>query len=214
MSTTADNLKKLMVQTGKMMHQRGFVSSTNGNISVKAGKNKIFITPSRICKGFLKISDIVTIDLKGKVIAGSMVPSIETPMHLAIYKNRPDIKAVIHAHPPFSTVAGLRAEPSKPFTINHAFTGKIPVAGFAPPGSEKLISLIKPLVLKHNIILLGHHGIIVFSTDITKAYFELENSEYCFEISVLCKLMGNCKYLTKKQITQTKKLTNGSNLCY
>lgn len=206
MRSETENLKKQIIETGRMLYRKDLIVACDGNISVKLDSEKILITSSGICKGFLDKKDILTVDTTGKVLSGSKKPSVETQMHLFVYKNRPDIKAVIHAHPPLSTALSISGKTMPQLTVNCALSGKIPIAKFALPGTKEVIKAIKPYILKYETILLSRHGALAFGYTLQKVYFKMENLEHCAKIHLAAKIMGKAKNLTvgKVQKTQTK----------
>jgi len=200
--------KKDIVRIAKMLYQKGFLPATDGNISIRTGKNKIFITPSRMCKGFLKESDILTVNYDGKVMSAKGTPSIETKMHIFIYKNRPNVNAIIHAHPPIATTLSTQGKMlENKSIISCALLGSIPVAPFAMPGTSDVIKAIKPYVKKHNTIVLAHHGTLTYDGDITKAYLKTEALEYLALTHILAKIIGKTKKLTADKLLKISSLT-------
>jgi L-fuculose-phosphate aldolase len=203
-------MKKEIVKYGRILYQKGFLPATDGNISMRAGKNKIFITPSKVCKSFLKEKDILTVNFDGKVISGKAKPSIETKMHIYIYKKRPDINAVIHSHPPTATVLSTAVKKlENKNIITCALLGKIPVTPFALPGTSEVIKAIKPFVCRYNALLLAHHGVLAYAGNMQDAFFKTELTEYCAKTYAVSEIFGKTKNITPKQLKKILSLTGG-----
>ncbi len=185
------NPKQLIVEIGKRLYDKNLISGYEGNISLKEG-DKIYITPSGVCKGFLKQEDIIAINTEGEVVEGSGKPSSETKLHLKIYSKRRDIKAVVHAHPPVATgfaCAGMGLEQSLTAETVLMF-GSIPLAPYGTPSTEKLPQSIDNF-LEYNAILLANHGAVTFAENLEKAYFLMEQVEHYAKITLVANIVGN-----------------------
>jgi len=193
-------VKSDIVEIGRRLYAKNLISGYEGNISVRDGK-KIYITPSGLCKGFLKEEDIIAIDIDGNLIEGSKKPSSETQMHLTIYRNREDAKAVVHAHPPVATgfaCAGLGLEQSLTAETVLMF-GTIPLAPYGTPSTEKLANSIVDY-LEYNAVLLANHGAITIAENVEKAYFLMEQVEHYAKITLVANLLGSPKTLPCEEV--------------
>lgn len=185
------NPKQLIVEIGKRLYDKNLISGYEGNISVKEGDN-IYITPSGVCKGFLKQEEIIAINTEGEVVEGSGKPSSETKLHLKIYSKRHDIKGVVHAHPPIATgfaCAGMGLEQSLTAETVLMF-GSIPLAPYGTPSTENLPKSIENFI-EYNAILLANHGAITFAENLEKAYFLMEQVEHYAKITLVANILGN-----------------------
>jgi L-fuculose-phosphate aldolase len=196
------SLRKEMVEICKLIYSRGLVVATDGNISARLGENEILITPSGKSKGMVETQDLVVIDLEGKKISGNMSPSGEFRLHTMVYKERPDINAVVHAHPPYSTafsVAGISliqcVLPEVVITI-----GGVPLTEYATLYTEELPLSIKKYIKDFNALLLKNHGVVTVGENLLSAYHRLEKVEHMAQIIYLAKNLGNVDVLSKEQL--------------
>lgn len=201
-----EDTEKHIVFICQKMSQKGFITGTDGNVSVKLSSSKYLITPSNLNKGFITEEDLVIIDEKGRKISGLHEPSSEIKMHLTAYEQRPDIGAVIHAHPPLSiafSVAGISLEdyvlPEVVFTLDC-----IPTAPFAIPHSQELAMAIKDLIKQRDALILDHHGTLTVGRDVFDAYNKLEKVEHTALVILTAKLLGRVKTLETWQIDMIK----------
>lgn len=204
-------LKKKLVKYAKIIYKKGYVVAYEGNLSIRTKENLFWVTPKKFCKGSLTEKDLVLVDENGSVIAtrkGNQ-PTSELSMHLGIYKQRPDIKAIIHSHPPYSialTLAGISLEnPDLPEVL--LVLGGVPTAKYALTGTREMLDAILPHIQSNN-ILLSHHGLLTMAKTIEEAYFQLEEVEHCAKILCIAHQIGNLKALPeerKKEIMELQK---------
>ena len=189
---------------GKLLHQRGYVSGTDGNLSVRVGPASVLVTPSGVSKRFMRSGDMVLVSLDGKKLAGSREPSSEIAMHLKIYKLRPDITAVVHAHPCISTgfaCAGIGL--IEPVCSELVLTlGKVPLAPYALPGSDELARALEPFIPEHDAILMQNHGVVAYGKTLERAYMNMETVEHCARIMLVTRLLGQSTILGEHQVMQ------------
>jgi L-fuculose-phosphate aldolase len=177
---------------GRWIHDRGYVASTDGNISVRLGSDRILITPTSMSKGMMAPEDLVVIDLEGKRVSGLRKPSTELGMHLSIYRLRPDVNAVCHAHPPTATgyaAAGISLD--KPILCELVIgLGSIPVAKYGTPGTSELSASIEPFVQGHDAILMANHGVVTYGPDLLTAFLRMETTEHFAQVSLVTQRLG------------------------
>jgi L-fuculose-phosphate aldolase len=201
-------LRADIVEVGRRMHRQGLTVAADGNLSVRLGPEHILITPSGLSKGYLSPDELLIIDMEGEVVPSyrpaqrGLKPSSETPMHLEVYRQRPDVGAVIHAHPPMSiacTIAGISlARCILPEII--CVLGKIPTASFALPSSPEGAGAIRPLIVDHDAVLLDHHGTITVGDDIFLALMRLEQVEHAARITVTAHQLGQVRVLSRDAV--------------
>ncbi len=193
-------IKKSIVEVGKRMYDKNLIAGYEGNISVKEG-NKIYITPSGVCKGFLSEQDILEIDLNGNLLKGSKKPSSETKMHLAIYNNRKDVNAVVHAHPPVSTgfACSGKALDMSLTAETVLLLGSIPLAPYGTPSTDTLAKSIVNY-LEYNAILLANHGAVTLGSNLNDAYFLMEQVEHYAKITLTANILGTPKTLPCEEV--------------
>lgn len=197
--------KKAILDIGRRMYTRAFVAANDGNISVRVGDNEVWATPTGVSKGFMKKDMLVKVDLDGNVIKGSRKPSSELKMHLRAYKENPDIKAVVHAHPPICTaysIAGIELD--SPVLAEAVITlGNVPIAPYAQLGSEDVANVIAPYCHSHNGIMLANHGVVTWADDPYAAYYRLESMEYYANILLLTdKIIGKQNKLSSQEVEE------------
>lgn len=195
-------LKKELVKVCHKIHQKGFVSATDGNVSVRINKNKILCTPTSLPKEKIKEKDLIVLNLDGKVISGSRKPSTEIKMHLAIYKERDDVNAVIHTHPVYATAfASSKLALDIPFLPEVILNlGLVPVCEYATPSTEEVVKSILPFVKKTNLLLLQNHGAVTYGKNLEEAYYLLEKLEHTAKILTIALNLNGVRPLTKKQL--------------
>src|SRR3954463_3089771 len=197
-------LKEQMCEIGRRIWLKGFCAGNEGNHSYRIGDNKILCTPTGISKGFLRPDDICTVDLEGKQLSGKRKRTSEILLHLAIYKARPDVKAVVHSHPPHATAFAI-ANVELPTCIHpeaEVFLGAVRTAKYVTPGDTRLGESILPYVKDSNTILLQNHGTVTFDKDLENAYYKLEIVDAYARILLLAKQIGSIRPLTSPEMKQ------------
>lgn len=177
---------------GRWIHDRGFVASTDGNVSVRLGADRILMSPTCMSKGMMTPDDLVIIDFEGRRVGGTRKPSSELAMHLLIYRLRPEINAICHAHPPTATgyaAAGMALD--KPILCELVLgLGTIPVARYGTPGTSELSAALEPLVRGHESILMANHGVVTYGADLLTAFLRMETTEHFARVSLVTELLG------------------------
>ncbi|MDF2038175.1 class II aldolase/adducin family protein [Cytobacillus oceanisediminis] len=172
--------KEMICEIGRRVYNKNFVAANDGNISIKIGDHELWTTPTGVSKGFMTPEMMVKMDLSGNVLEGNLKPSSEVKMHLRVYQENPEAKAVVHAHPPVATsfaIAGISLEkPVSPEAI--VLLGKVPVAPYATPGTQEVPDSIAPYCRDYNAVLLANHGALTWGRDIKEAYFRMESLEH------------------------------------
>jgi L-fuculose-phosphate aldolase len=190
-------LREQMVEIGRKIWLKGFCAGNEGNHSYRLDKDRILCTPSLISKGNLKPDDMCIVDYEGKQLAGKRKRTSEILLHLAIYKQRPDVKAVIHSHPPHATAFAI-ADIELPTCIHpeaEVFLGPVKTAKYVTPGDTRLPESIKPFIKESNTILLGNHGVVCYGPDLEDAYYKLEIVDAYARILLLTKQLGSVRPL-------------------
>jgi len=187
-----------------MMHLKGFICATDGNVSVKLSNKAFLITRSGINKGFIEEEDILMIDDKGDIIDGRPGHKVSTEwkMHLRAYQLRDDVNAVIHAHPPYAvayTVAGQNM-PSNILPETVLTMGDIPVTEYSQPCSPKNADIIQEYIKKYDAIVLRRHGVLTVGPDIFSAYNKLEKTEHTALTGICAKILGGCNPLPEPEL--------------
>src|ERR1700693_3719150 len=184
------------------MHERGYVSSTDGNISLRLDSWRILASPTCMGKGMMSPDDMVITDLEGRKLSGGRNPSSELAMHLLIYRLRPEINAVCHAHPPVATgyaAAGIPLNKALLCELVIAL-GWVPVARYGTPGTPELTAAIEPLVQGHDAILLANHGVVTYGPDLLTAFFRMETTEHFARVALVTELLGKQNLLSQRDV--------------
>ena len=187
---------------GKLLHHQGFVAGTDGNVSVRLDENLALCTPTSISKGMMEPEDLVLVDMEGQQRNGKRNPSTELAMHLLFYSVRPDIRAVVHAHPPTATgfaAAGISLEEPLVAEVVTAF-GKIPLARYGTPGTPELSAVLKPLIPSHDAILMAHHGVVTGGYSLLAAYMKMETVEHYAKIALVARQLGPTHPLPEDEV--------------
>lgn len=197
------DIRRQIVEVGRRMYENKFIAAGDGNISARFGEF-LFFTPTGACKGFLRPEEIVKTDLEGGKIEGTRNPSSEALMHLEIYKLRPDVFAVVHAHPPHATgfaVAGLALDKALlPEVI--LSMGCIPLAEYSTPTTEEVARAIRGLIPHNDALLLSNHGAVTYGNDMESAYFKMETLEHFAHISINARILGRERVLTREELNR------------
>lgn len=191
-----------IVRAGQLMFEKGWVASNDGNISIRIGENRILATPTGVCKGMLLPSDLIITDLDGNKIAGERAITSEMDMHLTIYKARPNINSVVHAHPPAATGFAVAGRALNVGILPEVIVclGAVPLVEYALPGTSALGESMQPYLDRYDALLLGNHGVVAYGDDIQRAYFRMETVEHSARISLVAELLGGPKVLPRVEI--------------
>jgi L-fuculose-phosphate aldolase len=189
-------LKQDICEIGRRIYAKGFAAANDGNITVRVGENEILCTPTMHCKGFLKPEDICLIDMTGKQLAGIKKRSSEALLHLEIYRQRADVKSVVHCHPPHACAFAIAREPIPQCILPEVevFLGDVPITKYETPGGQAFADTIQPFVKKTNIILLANHGTVSYGTDVEKAYWWTEILDAYCRMLLLSKQLGRVNF--------------------
>src|ERR671920_1539016 len=185
-----------IVRVGELMYQRGYVVSSDGNLSVRLDDGRVVATPTQTSKGRMTEDSLAVTDMAGKPLNDRKASS-ELEMHLLIYREREDIRAVCHAHPPHGTafaVAGLAID--QPILSEVILTlGCVPLAAYGTPSTDELTREMQPFVKHHNALLMANHGAVAYGADLWQAWDRLETLEHTAKIAILSRVLGGSKNL-------------------
>ncbi len=200
--TTDSELREMICEVGRRMYDKDLVSATDGNISVRLEADRYLCTPSGVSKGFMKPGDLIVADGAGKKISGDGKVTSEIFTHLAAYEERPDVHAVVHAHPPKAvgfTLAGASMVewilPEVAFVL-----GGIPTTEYATPASKEGSVVIRELIRECDALLLDRHGAVTVGPDLMDAYFKMEKIEHAAESLLTAHLLGETRRLGKGEL--------------
>jgi L-fuculose-phosphate aldolase len=188
---------------------KGFVSATDGNVSARLENGNILATPTAINKGMVSPDDLVIVGPSGNLVSGLKRPSTELQMHLFIYQERPDVQAVVHAHPPYATGFATARIPLTECLFPEVIVGlgAIPLANYATPSTSEVVESIAPFVQSADAILLSNHGVVTYGADPFDAYFKMEKVEHAAQITFIARILGGEKVLSESDIEKLRKIS-------
>jgi L-fuculose-phosphate aldolase len=195
-------LRRAICEIGKLCYQRFYIVGADGNISARLSDGTILITPAGAMKGFLEPQHVAHIDMRGNVVDGGPGASTERGIHIACYEERPEMKAVVHAHPPHAvamTIAGIDMQ--APFIPEIVVTiGGIPTANFGTPGTPELAASIRSIVKCSDTLVMTHHGSVTLGANLLDAYKKLDMVEHTAKILYLAHSVGHAKPLDPEYV--------------
>jgi len=197
-------IKKQICEIGKRIYDRGMVAANDGNISVKLNDNEFLCTPTGVSKGFMTPEYICKVDRDGNVIQANpgFKPSSEIKMHMRVYAKRPDVGAVVHAHPSYGTsfaIAGIPlTQPIMPEAV--IALGCVPIAEYGTPSTMEIPDNLEKYLPYYDAVLLESHGALTWSTDLLAAYHKMESLEFYAELLFKARLLGGPKEFDQKTI--------------
>ena len=197
-----------IVEIGRRLHQRAYVASNDGNISVRLGPERLLTTPKGVSKGFMTPDMLVITDYEGRKLAGERDPSSELLMHLAVYRRRSDVTAVVHAHPPVATGFAVAGIPLDRAVLAEVVTtlGAIPIADYGTPSTQELADAVDKHIAVHDGLLLANHGAITVADGLMRAYYKMETIEHFARISVVARLLGRERLLSREEVNRLQEL--------
>jgi L-fuculose-phosphate aldolase len=190
-------LRQEIVRVGRLMYQKGFISASDGNISVRLAPGRILITPSGLHKGFLEPGHLLIVDEDGHTVQSApadrtLKATSELPMHLEAYRQRPDITAVVHAHPPITIALSIAGIPMADCLLPEVivFLGLIPTTQYATPSSEENVRAIREFIATHDALVLQRHGSLTVGDSPMQGFMRLETMEQNARIAFMLAQLG------------------------
>ena len=208
MITTESSLRADIVEVGRRMYARAYTASNDGNISVRLGADRLLMTPKSVCKGFMTPDMMCITDLEGRKLQGDRDPSSEMLMHLEVYRQRPEVQAVVHAHPPIATGFAVAGIPLNRAVLAEVLTtlGSVPIAEYATPSTAELPQAVRKYITAHDGMLLANHGALTVGSDVFAAYFKMETIEHFAKISLVARLLGNENLIAREEVERLQAL--------
>ncbi|MDO4576373.1 MAG: class II aldolase/adducin family protein [Planctomycetia bacterium] len=208
-------VKQEICAIGDRIYKRGYAAGNDGNISYRISENEVVCTPTMISKGFMTPDDLCVVDMNGNQISGKRKATSEIRLHLAIMKERPEVKSVVHCHPPYATAFGMAREPIPPCALPEVeiHLGEVPIAKYAIPGGQEFADTVLPFVHKTRVIVLANHGTVSWGDTPERAYWWTEILDAYCHMLILAKGIGNVGYFTQKEaqdLLDLKKAWGGS----
>ena len=199
MVKTEREYREDICQVGRLVFQKGWVAANDGNITIRLDAERILATPTGVCKGLMHVDDLIIVDMKGNKISGRAERTSEIAMHTTIYGLRPDIKAVVHAHPPVATGFATAGRQLNLGLLPEVIIGLgcVPLAAYGLPGTDALTEPMLPLIPKFDALMMANHGAVCYGEDVFKAYFKMETMEHFARIQLVAELLGGPKVLPR-----------------
>lgn len=203
-------IREEICEIGRRMYARRMVAANDGNLSVRLSENEILCTPTGVSKGFMKPEQLCKVDLMGKVLqmTEGFGPSSEVKMHLRVYQKRPDISAVVHAHPIFATTFAVMGRaldiPIMPEVIVNF--GKVPLAPYGTPSTLEIPDAIEPYLTEYEAILLESHGALTWAKNLTAAYMKMESVEFYAELLYRSTQLGGPRELSADKLARLREV--------
>jgi L-fuculose-phosphate aldolase len=201
-------LREEVVRVCRLIWERGFVAATDGNVSARLGKDRLLTTPSGFSKGFLSPSDVVMCNMEGKAVrlfsqrGKQCEPSSEILLHLEVYSQRPDVQAVVHAHPPLAiafTIAGVSlAQCVLPEVVVNL--GQVPTTAYATPATAEGPVVVRELIRDHDALIIDRHGTVTVGPTLFEAYMKLEKVEHLAQVTLAARQLGRVGLLPPKEV--------------
>jgi L-fuculose-phosphate aldolase len=197
-----------IVEAGRRMYARGYVASNDGNISARLDDERLITTPKSVSKGFMTPDMLVIVDRDGKKVSGERDASSELPMHLEVYRNRPDVGAVCHAHPPLATGFAVAGIPLTRAVLAEVITtlGSIPIAAYGTPSTAELPEAVRKYIKAHDGMLLANHGAVTCGPNVMAAYYKMETIEHFAKISLVARLLGGENLISRDEVERLQGL--------
>lgn len=176
--------REQIIEIGRRMFERRYVAANDGNISIRVGENRVWVTPAGVSKGYMREDMLICLDMDGNVLVGSMKPSSEAGMHLRVYKENPEVGAVVHAHPVTATAFAIARVPLELALMTESVIGLgvVPVADYATTGTAGVAESVAPFCRDYNALLLANHGALTWGRTGIEAYYRMETLECCAQV--------------------------------
>lgn len=202
MPLTEKEYRQNIVEVGRMVYAKGWVAANDGNISIRLDQNRILATPTGVSKGMMQPDDLIICDLNGDKIEGWRERTSEIAMHTTVYKLRPDVRAVVHAHPPVSTGFAVAGKALNLAILPEVVIGLgcVPLAEYGLPGTPALTDGMLPYIPKYDALLMANHGAVCYGEDVFKAYFKMETLEHVARITLVAEMLGGPKLLPRAEV--------------
>lgn len=210
------DIKKEMCEIGKRVYDRGMVASNDGNFSVKLNDNEYLCTPTGVSKGFMTPEYICKVDAKGNILEANegFRPSSEIKMHMRIYEKRPDVKAVVHAHPMYATTFAIAGKPLMEPIMPEAviFLGGVPLAKYGTPSTMEIPDAVEEFLEDYDAVLLENHGALTYSDSLLNAYHKMESVEFYARLMYQTMAIGGPQILSDERVEQLYEIRRNMNL--
>jgi L-fuculose-phosphate aldolase len=203
---TEGELRRDLVRFSRMLYRLGFMPGTSGNLSVRLDDQRLLVTPTGVSKFLLRAADMVLIDLLGTPLNGHRKVTSEVSMHLAVYRQRDDVKAIVHSHPPIATAFACVGRGLEEMLCQEAVMtlGTVPLANYATTGTEEVAASLAPFIPDHDAILMANHGAVTYGKVLLEAFQKMEIVEHLAQIALVAHQLGAPRILEHEQVKQLR----------
>ena len=201
-----------MAQCCRQLAERGLIAGQDGNLAVRLGPDRVLVTPSGVLKALLRPSDMVEVDLRGRRRRGRRNPTSELDLHLRILTHRPDVGAVVHAHPPVATGLGVAGQDMHIFVLPELILqcrGGVPLVPYGTPGTPELGDRIEPHLSGHDAWLLANHGAVTVGDTLDTAWIRMESIEHAARIIWTARTLGRVNELSPEAVARLRRERDG-----
>jgi len=197
---TEDTLRRELVRYSKWLYRLGFMPGTSGNLSARLDRERLLVTPTGTSKYLLSSADMVIVDLEGRQLAGSKKVTSEIGMHLAIYRQREDVDAVVHSHPPIATAFACSGLALDEMLSQEAMMtlGPVPLAKYATTGTDEVAASLRPYIPTHDALLMANHGAVTYGSTLSDAFSKMETLEHVAHIRLVAHQLGSARTIEEE----------------
>jgi L-fuculose-phosphate aldolase len=202
MGKTVEEYREDLVRVCRLVYDKGWVAMNDGNVSIRLDENRILCTPTAISKGAITLDDVIVCDMAGNKIAGNRERTSEITMHITVYQKRPDVRSIVHAHPPvatgFATAGRALDKALLPEVVIQL--GAVPLASYGLPGTPALSDGMMPYLDNYDAVLLENHGCTAWGKDVWQAFYRMEMVEHFARITFVAEMMGGARCLPREEV--------------
>jgi L-fuculose-phosphate aldolase len=201
-------MREALCEVGRRVWKREYIASNDGNFSVRLDGDRILATPTMVSKGFMKPEELPVVTLDGQQLSGPLRVTSEVKAHLEIYRVRPDVRAVVHVHPPHATAFAVARKPLPKCILPEIelFLGEIPLTSYATPGTDEFAATLRPFLANHNAFVLTNHGALTVGSDPFECYYRMETLEQYCRILLLAANLGGWQQISEVQALELLQL--------
>lgn len=202
MSKTEQEHRQDLLRVCRLVYDKGWVAMNDGNVSIRLDENRILCTPTAISKGFVQPEDLIVCDMNGCKVEGSREGTSEIAMHITIYSLRPDVRSIVHAHPPTATGFASAGQALNKAMLPEVVIqlGAVPLASYGLPGTPALSAGMLPYIPDYDAILLENHGCTAYGRDVWEAFFRMEMVEHFARITFVAEMLGGARALPRDEV--------------
>jgi L-fuculose-phosphate aldolase len=203
-------LRRHLVEICHRMYRQGYIAAGDGNVSAKLDDERVLVTPTGFHKGFIGEDDLVITDVRGKLLRGTKNPSSEFLMHALVYAERPEMRAVVHGHPPITVGLALAGVSLAQCVLSETclVLGAILTAPYSTPTTDEVPRVLRPYVRQSNAVVMDRHGALTYGRDLDEAYNRMEAMEHAAKITHAARVIGPVAPLPRVEVDKLQALAS------